>query len=234
MSKRSAFWIFIIGTSISLAIFLWLTYDTHRQVDALTHTENLNDQVVAGKHVWEDKNCNNCHTILGFGVYYAPDLTNVYQRIGAEGIIAAVQRPEEVFGDSFRKMQNLNVTDQEAEDLVAFLEWTSYIDNNDWPPQDSDNRLSSEERRLAGTGLSRGAIAFKQNCMGCHSIGGAGGSTGPALDDIGDRYDASQIVKYIGDPASVEPGSKMPAQNGVSQEDREAIGEYLAKQGGGQ
>lgn len=233
MTKRSAFWIFIIGTGISLAIFLWLTYDTHRQVDALTHAEKLSEQVVAGKHVWEDKNCNNCHTILGFGVYYAPDLTNVYQRIGAEGIIAAVQRPEEVFDHSFRKMQNLNVTDQEAEDLVAFLEWTGNIENNDWPPQDSDSRLSSEERRLAGAGLSLGAIAFKQNCMGCHSLGGAGGSSGPALDEIGDKYDAAVIIKYIGDPTSVNPDSRMPAQTDVSDADREAIGEYLAKQGGG-
>jgi nitric oxide reductase subunit C len=232
MSKRAAFWIFIIGTASSLAIFLFLTWDTHHQVDVLTHADRLSEQVVAGKHVWEKKNCNNCHTILGFGVYYAPDLTNVYQRIGADGIIASVQRPEEVYAGSFRKMPNLGVTDQEAQDLVAFLEWTGNIENNDWPPQDRNRALSSEERRLAGTGLSLGAIAFKQECMGCHSIGGVGGGTGPALDDIGDRYDAVTIARYIGDPTSVDPGSRMPAQSSVSDDDRTEIGIFLAKQGG--
>ncbi len=68
--------------------------------------------------------------------------------------------------------------------------------------------------------------------MSCHSIGGAGGGTGPALDTIGDKYDAETIARYIGDPTSVDPGSHMPAQAEVSQEDREAISGFLAKQGG--
>ena len=55
LANRNAFFIFLVGTAISLAIFLWLTVDTHMQVDALTHAEKLSDQVVAGKHVWEKR-----------------------------------------------------------------------------------------------------------------------------------------------------------------------------------
>ncbi len=33
-----------------------------------------------------------------------------------------------------RQMPQFNLTDQEIEDLAAFLEWTSKIDDNDWPP----------------------------------------------------------------------------------------------------
>ena len=43
----------------------------------LTHEEALDAQVVAGKHVWHRKNCINCHTLLGEGAYYAPDLTKI-------------------------------------------------------------------------------------------------------------------------------------------------------------
>lgn len=231
MVNRNAFFIFLAGTLVSLAIFLGLTWDTHRQVAALTHAEKLSDEVVAGKHVWAGKNCNECHTILGFGVYYAPDLTKVYKRIGADGIKAVVQHPEVVFAKSIRHMPNLHVTNQEATELVAFLEWVSNIDNHDWPPQDKKYALSADQRRLTGgAGLTRGAAAFKESCMGCHSIGGVGGSIGPALDKVGAKYDAATIAKLIADPKSVNPSSKMPAQDSVSQDDRNALGEFLAKQ----
>ena len=231
MANRNAIFIFLAGTLISLAIFLGLTWDTHRQVNALTHADKLSDEVVAGKHVWADKNCNECHTILGFGVYYAPDLTKVYKRIGAAGIKAVVMQPEVVFAKSIRKMPNLGVTDQEATQLVAFLEWVSNIDNNDWPPQDRQAGLSADTRRLTGgAGLSRGAAAFKEKCMGCHAIGGVGGSIGPALDTVGTKYDAATIATLIADPQSVVAGSKMPAQDSVSDDDRQALGEFLAKQ----
>jgi nitric oxide reductase subunit C len=41
---------------------------------------------VAGKRVWQKYNCNDCHTILGFVGYYAPDMTKVYTRVGRMGI----------------------------------------------------------------------------------------------------------------------------------------------------
>ena len=90
-NKKGAKWIFWIGTLSSLILFLVLTVDTHRQVKVLTHAENLSEQVVQGKRVWQKYNCNDCHTILGFGGYYAPDMTKVYTRIGKEGIRQTVK-----------------------------------------------------------------------------------------------------------------------------------------------
>ena len=211
MSNRNAFSFFLGGTLISLVIFLALTVDTHRQVGALTHADKLSDTVVAGKRVFEKKNCNECHTMLGFGVYYAPDLTKAYKRIGAAGIKAAVLQPQVVFKNSIRKMSNLNVTPQEADQLVAFLEWASNIDNHNWPPQDA--KLSTQDQsRLEAAGVSKGAAAFKQYCMGCHSVGGAGGDIGPALDKVGAKYDAATIVKITIDPKAVNPNATMPPQ----------------------
>lgn len=230
MANKNAFFIFLAGTLISLVIFLGLTWDTHRQVDALTNAEQLSDQVVAGKKVWEKKNCNLCHTILGFGGYYAPDLTKVHKRIGTDGIKSVVMQPEVIYANSIRKMPNLGVTEQEATDLAVFFEWVANIDNNDWPPQDSENAMSSEQRRLAAAGVSPGAAAFRDNCMSCHAVGGSGGSIGPALDAVGTKYDESAIAQYIAEPTSVDPASTMPAQTGVSDEERQDIAEFLAKQ----
>jgi nitric oxide reductase subunit C len=36
--------------------------------------------VVRGKHFWETRNCIGCHTLLGEGAYFAPELGNVYKR----------------------------------------------------------------------------------------------------------------------------------------------------------
>lgn len=232
LANRGAFYLFLAGTLSSLVLFLALTVDTHRQVGALTHADRLSDQVVAGKHVWESKNCNECHTILGFGIYYAPDLTRVYQRIGSDGIKAAVGSPEKVFAGSIRKMPNLHLTDQEIADLTAFLQWTGDIDNHDWPPQDTPQQR--EQRRMAaGFSLSAGSLAFRDKCMSCHAVGGSGGSIGPALDTIGDKYDAAAIVKYVSDPASVNPASAMPAQKNLTRDELQAIADFLAKQKGG-
>src|SRR5512145_2497077 len=77
MTKKIAFRIFLLGTVASAIVFLAATWDTHRQVAVLSNVDKLSDQVVAGKAAFQKYNCNDCHTILGFGGYYAPDLTRV-------------------------------------------------------------------------------------------------------------------------------------------------------------
>src|SRR3989304_6896700 len=137
LNRSTAKLILFVGTLTSLILFLILTVDTHRQVKVLTRAENLSEQVVEGKRVWQKYNCNDCHTILGFGGYYAPDMTKVYRRIGKEGIEQVVKKPEVAFAKSWRKMPQQKLQDKEVENLVAFFKWVSEIDTNDWPPQDS-------------------------------------------------------------------------------------------------
>ena len=48
MTKKIAFQIFLWGTLSSAVIFLWLTWDTQRQIVDLTHADKLSEQVVAG------------------------------------------------------------------------------------------------------------------------------------------------------------------------------------------
>lgn len=50
MTKKAAFWIFLLGTLSSAALFLGLTWDMHRQVDVLSRADKLSDTVVAGKN----------------------------------------------------------------------------------------------------------------------------------------------------------------------------------------
>jgi nitric oxide reductase subunit C len=229
MTKKTAFWIFLLGTLSSAALFLGLTVDTHRQVAALSHADKLSPDVVAGKRAFEKYNCNDCHTILGFGGYYAPDLTRVVQRVGADGVRYRVTSPEQAFAKSVRKMPQQHVSPEEIEKLVAFFSWVGEIDNGDWPPQDSKQRLSRSEQRLAlGATVSAGAAVFKtKGCMNCHALQGVGGSFGPALDTIGRKLTVEQIAHYIHDPQSVNPAARMPPQTGLSDRERDEVAKFL-------
>ncbi len=229
LSKRAAKGIFLVGTLSSLILFLALTIDTHRQVKVLTNADKLSDQVVSGKRVWEKYNCNDCHTILGFGGYYAPDMTKSYKRLGEVGIRERVIKPDVVFAKSWRKMPQQNLSPKEVEDLIVFFKWVNEIDTHDWPPQDSEKMPSSSVRKLiAMVGMSPGAALFKEKgCLGCHRIGEVGSDVGPGLDKVGSKYDQRTLALYARDPQKVKPDSKMPAQPQIQPLEAERISEFL-------
>ncbi len=236
MSAKAAKLIFWVGTLSSAILFLILTWDTHRQVATLSQADKLSDDVVAGKHVFQNYNCNDCHTILGFGGYYAPDLTKVYRRRGEAYIRQVVSQPEVVFANSIRHMPQQHVKPEEIDHLVSFFAWVNNIDNHDWPPQDSKSRQMSETSRLmGGADVSKGAALFKANgCFDCHSLNKVGGDNGPALDSVGNKLSVEQISKHIADPQAVKASNQMPAFKDMSAGDLKEISEFLARQKGGQ
>ncbi len=229
MTDRTARTVFWVGTVSSLALFLILTVDTSRQFAALTHADKLDEHVVAGKRAFEQHNCNDCHTILGFGAYYAPDLTRASARIGEDAIRRRLTHPELAFADSYRKMPQQHLPDQQVDDIVTYLQWVSNIDNHDWPPQDSAARWKrGTERILAAAAQSPAAALIQQeNCLACHTLGGQGGSTGPRFEWIGSRRDAAWIDAYLAAPAAFAPGTSMPAYHQLAEGQREMIGEFI-------
>ena len=229
MTHAMAKWIFWLGTLASLGVFLLLTVDTHRQFHALTNADRIDEQVVAGKRAFQKHNCNNCHTILGFGGYYAPDLTRVHSRLGEDAIRRRLEHPEIAFASSYRKMPNQNLQAKEIDDIIAFLEWVSEIDNHDWPPQHSENRWKrSTERLLAGAVMSPGAALVQQEgCLSCHPMGDQGERKGPRLEMIGAERDAAWIAQYLARPEAYAPGAAMPAYDALSEGQRRTIGEFI-------
>ncbi len=98
--------------------------------------------VTLGKLTVQAKNCMNCHTLLGNGAYYAPDLTKswldpawINEEHRETLMVAFLKDPAanaRTFG-SGRRMPNLGITDEEARGIVAFLKWMSSIDTNGFP-----------------------------------------------------------------------------------------------------
>ncbi|MFN0200320.1 MAG: c-type cytochrome [Bacteroidia bacterium] len=133
LSKSQARLFFLGGTIITFAIFLGLSWNTlSNEVPKRTHEENLTPQVVNGKHIWEANNCMGCHTILGEGAYYAPELTKVYERRG-EGYIKAALMSKVPWAPKGRKMVAYAMSEQDANDMVAFLKWIGETDLNGFP-----------------------------------------------------------------------------------------------------
>ncbi len=66
------------GSLFFILVFLALTYHTERTIPERTNSELLTESVVRGKLVWEENNCIGCHSLLGEGAYFAPELGNVF------------------------------------------------------------------------------------------------------------------------------------------------------------
>lgn len=132
-TKEMARNIFYGGAVFFFLLFIALTFDTAGVLPKRDHRENITPQVALGKRVWEDHDCIGCHTILGEGAYFAPELGNVYKRRGPDFIKAWIKAmPTHAKGR--RQMPHFNLTDEELNALVAFFKWTSEVNNSKWPP----------------------------------------------------------------------------------------------------
>jgi nitric oxide reductase subunit C len=104
-----------------------------------------------------------------------------------------------------RRMVNYHFNAHQIDDLIAFLQWIGRIDANGFPARPSLAGASV----ASAQGGHRPAV-FSQICVACHSLGGHGGSVGPALDTVADRFDAAYLNRWLHDPTSVRPNSRMP------------------------
>ncbi|MEM7200362.1 MAG: c-type cytochrome [Planctomycetota bacterium] len=189
-----------------------LTLDTLAQIPGQTNQDQMSASVVRGKHLWEVNNCMGCHTLLGEGAYYAPELTKVYERRGPAFIRAMLIDPEAMYPNQ-RRMQQYDFDTQEIADLVAFFEWIGEIDLNGFPAEPDLVPVAVPEatgdKSIIADTANRPRV-FNLFCIACHSLDGQGGVVGPALDGVGGRYDKDYITKWLRDPLSVKKDSKMP------------------------
>lgn len=133
-TKSMARNIFYGGTLFFALLFLALTFDTMNVLPKRDRREQLsNPAIAAGKKIWEENNCIGCHTLMGEGAYFAPELGNVYKRRGPDFIKAWMQvQPTGAPGR--RQMPNFHLNEKQLDDLVAFFKYVSEIDTAGWPP----------------------------------------------------------------------------------------------------
>ena len=201
MNKRQTRMFFYGGTGLFSIVFLALTVDTHRQVDRLTNASQITPLVIEGKHVWHRKDCINCHTLLGEGAYYAPDLTKITDLRGEAYLHEFLKQPSKFYSERVhrRLMPNQNLKDHEIVALIAFLSWVARIDNHGWPPRPilvtgsaipglaaprAPDQQASTDPIAQGDAEFHGGAA---SCFACHSTAPGVALVGPSMAGVGAR-----------------------------------------------
>ncbi|MBX6742034.1 MAG: cytochrome c [Acetobacteraceae bacterium] len=142
LTKTATRNIFYGGSAFFLIAFVALTIHTHFYMNRTSAPVTaMSESVVRGKEIWERNSCINCHTLLGEGAYFAPELGNVWKRWGgdtdpegARATFAAWMASQPSGVEGRRQMPQFHLSDQEVSDLADFLEFVSKINTQGWPP----------------------------------------------------------------------------------------------------
>ncbi|KRS18031.1 c-type cytochrome [Roseovarius indicus] len=145
LTKSRARNIFYGGSIFFVVVFVAMTVHSHRYVvQTSTAGMPLSEEVVHGKHVWEEHSCINCHSLHGEGAYFAPELGNVTTRWGVQ------DSPDDAFWmlkgwiesqpsgiEGRRQMPRYDLSDEDIRALSEFLRWADQTDTQGWPPNDA-------------------------------------------------------------------------------------------------
>jgi len=203
MSNKAARNLFLFGSLFFFVIFLGLTYDTMGKLDG--RAPKITEQVDAGKMIWQKYDCIGCHTILGNGSYFAPELGKITERKPKGYLKKFLMDPKSV--NPKAAMPKLGIRSEEADNLIAFLDWTAKVDTNGWPPKP----ILATAAGVSGKELSPGQLLYQSHeCSSCHSIDGIGGTSGPDLSKVGARRDRQWLIGHFRDPEKFVKDSAMP------------------------
>lgn len=211
MTKRQARLFFYISTVGFALIFLGMTVHSHTRFGELTNADALTPEVIAGKDLWHRENCINCHTLFGEGAYYAPDLTKITQQRGHAYLKAFLKNPSQFYSEERhrRLMPVPDLTDEEMDHVIAFLDWVSKVDNQGWPPRPilvaggtfpgtsiAAKAPEGETPEGLEAGAAKGEEIFRTTpaaCFTCHSTAPGVDLAGPSLAGIATR--ATEIIQ---------------------------------------
>lgn len=219
MPKSRAAWFFIGVTALFIVVFLGMTVHSHTRFGELTNADAITEEVLEGKHVWHRNNCVNCHTLMGEGAYYAPDLTEITRHRGTAYLTQFMQDPSRFYSEEQhgRLMPTPGLSDDEIRQVIAFLDWIAAIDNFDWPPRpilvsgsalpgsygpDREPGAASDDPVALGEQIFR---SVPPGCFTCHSTAPGVTLAGPSLAGVGLR--AAEIIEagdYTGTAQSIE------------------------------
>lgn len=172
-----------------------------------------------GKRTFLEYGCINCHSIKGmdWAPKVGPNLNKIKDKINPEWFHAWLKNTKGYLPNT--KMPQPNWYDEN--DIIKAM---AYI----WDKSEGFNWKYGE---FTGGDASRGQEIFaKVGCMACHNVGGKGGSSGPALDKIGEKTTAKWIYNWIKEPKNWSDHARMPSLR-LSDEEARDITAYVSAMG---
>jgi len=140
---------------IPYSIFSFYTDFANKNPDPALVTVDFNGitfNAIEGKKTFEQYQCMGCHTIVGNGAYFGPDLTNAYDRIGGSDAALSGFMLAGVPAKGMPSMKDRGMGPEDAARTAAFLKYASMLDTNGWPNNGSWERNGSidgiQEKRL--------------------------------------------------------------------------------------
>lgn len=88
----------------------------------------MSAEALAGKEIWQAKNCIACHQVYGLGGYLGPDLTNIVSDPSKGESYAAA-----FIKNGGATMPNFHLTDKETGAVIAYLRYVSASARNNAP-----------------------------------------------------------------------------------------------------
>ncbi|QDW67597.1 c-type cytochrome [Luteimonas granuli] len=92
LKRRRALWVLLLMALIFGALSVFSFLDSRGQLVPANVSYGAHD-AVEGKRVFQAYNCMGCHTIVGNGAYFGPDLTNTWQAAGPAWLEAFLPSP---------------------------------------------------------------------------------------------------------------------------------------------
>jgi mono/diheme cytochrome c family protein len=171
-------------------------------------------QLVRGQEAFEEIGCIGCHKLHGRGGVIGPALDKVGAERSPEWLMKHFKNPGSLSTGS--AMPPVQASEEDLQALTLYV--LSFTGEN----------LSAyyvSMKTIPGP-LAGRRIFEEKGCIGCHSIGGKGGTVGPALDNVAQHRNQEWIMQHFRNPQSVSPGTVMPQFELAEQETR-ALTEFL-------
>ena len=171
-------------------------------------------ELARGQQVFEDSGCRGCHKLGGIGGLTGPELDKVGARHSPEWLKEHFLSPATVTPGSAMPPQKFSEPDLDAITLYMLS-------------QVGETTPGYYASMKVIPSVAEGQRLFQQKgCIGCHSIAGKGGTTGPALDDVGLRRSPEWMMQHFREPQAVSPGTVMP-QFGFTEGEARALTDFL-------
>ncbi|HWR42954.1 c-type cytochrome [Sporomusa sp.] len=122
------FYAFVSLLLLTISLFSLLVYNTILNVSS---SQPIPPDAIPGKIAFQKQACIECHTVFGNGGYVGGDLTKVYEKSGEAALKEYLVHPPILTGA--KQKRHVQVNEQEAEAIVAYLRFLNTIDTLDWP-----------------------------------------------------------------------------------------------------